>query len=71
MVPEYLNNILVAYSHIKRACAGGKFELNGLLVWLLWEIKVGGVIPYLLYLKEKIINFHYFYKVWAKSFIIQ
>ena len=33
VVPEYLNNILVAYSHIKRACTGGKFELNGLLVW--------------------------------------
>ena len=48
MVPEYLNNILVAYSHIKRACTDGKkFELSGLLVWKLWEIKVGGVIPYL------------------------
>ena len=33
VVHEYLNNILVAYSHIKRTCTGGKFELNGLLVW--------------------------------------
>ena len=44
MVPEYFNKI--AYSY---------FELNGPL----WEIKVRGVIPYLFYLKEKIINFHY------------
>ena len=33
VVPEYLNNILAAYSHIKRTCTGRKFELNGLLVW--------------------------------------
>ena len=71
VVPEYLNDILVAYNQIKRACTGGKFELNGLFVWKLWEIKVDGVIPYLFQLKEKIINFHYFYKVWAKSFIRQ
>ena len=32
MVPEYFNNILVTYSHIKGICNGGKFELNGLLV---------------------------------------
>ena len=55
MVPEYFNNILVAYSHIKGTCTGGKFELNGLLVWWSWEIKVGGVIPYLFYLQEKVI----------------
>ena len=47
MVPEYFNNILVAYSHIRGTCIGEKFDLNGRLVWLLWEIKVGGVIPYL------------------------
>ena len=33
VLPEYLNNILAAYNHIKRTCTGGKFELNGLLVW--------------------------------------
>ena len=71
MVPEYFNNILVAYSHIKETCIGGKFELNRLLIWKLWEIKVGGVILYLFNLKEKIINFHYLYKVQAKTFIIQ
>ena len=32
VVPEYFNNILVTYSHIKGTCNGGKFELNGLLV---------------------------------------
>ena len=69
MVPEYFNNILVAYSHIKETCIGGKFELNRRLIWKLWEIKVGGVI--LFNLKEKIINFHYLYKVQAKTFIIQ
>ena len=33
LVPEYFNNILVAYSHIKGTCIGGKFELNRLLFW--------------------------------------
>ena len=33
VVPEYFDNILVAYRHVKGACTGGKFELNGLLVW--------------------------------------
>ena len=33
VVPEYFNNILIAYSHIKGTCIGEKFELNGLLVW--------------------------------------
>ena len=33
VVPEYFNNILVAYSHIMGICTGEKFELNGLLVW--------------------------------------
>ena len=71
MVPEYFNDILVSHSHIHRTCTGGKFGLNGPLIWQLWEIKVGGVIPYLFYLKEKITNFHYFYKSPAKRFIIQ
>ena len=30
MVPEYFNNILEAYSHVKGTCTSGKFELNGL-----------------------------------------
>ena len=33
MVPEYFDNILITYSHIKGLCTGGKFELNGRLVW--------------------------------------
>ena len=56
MVPEYFNDILIAYSHINRTCTGGKFGLNGPLIWKLWEIKVGGVTPYLFYPKEKITN---------------
>ena len=39
MVPEYLNNILVAYSHIKRTCTGEKFELNGLLLGSYGKLK--------------------------------